>query len=123
MKEFEMPIQNFIWGGRRQVRNSLPTLFVQRGLAPADPASLEKYRAFLLGLQNLDSQAADYVNTHLHRLARTLTLVPPPGKTSRALELGCYMQMTPALQFQLGYREIRGAYYGASKRCSASMRP
>jgi SAM-dependent methyltransferase len=39
-------------------------------------------------------------------------LVPPPKTSGRVLELGAYMQMTPALQCVLGYRDVRGAYFG-----------
>jgi SAM-dependent methyltransferase len=59
-----------------------------------------------------DAGARAYLDTHLPRLARTVALVPPPQKTGRVLELGCYMQITPLLQRVCGYREVRGAYYG-----------
>ena len=63
----------------------------------------------------LASQAAeDYVRVHLRRLVRTLEITPPatPGAHSRLLEMGCYMQLTPALHRFLGYQEIRGSYFG-----------
>jgi len=44
-------------------------------------------------LRTLDQQDT-YFEEHLHRLARTLTLVPEPRATGRVLELGCYMQIT-----------------------------
>ena len=44
----------------------------------------------------------------------TLALAPQPGPAGRALELGCYMQITPFLQRLCGYREVRGAYRGAA---------
>jgi SAM-dependent methyltransferase len=53
-----------------------------------------------------------YLELHLRRLARTLDLTPTPGSTRRALELGAYMQITPALACLLGYEEVRGAYLG-----------
>ena len=56
--------------------------------------------------------ARAYLETHIPRLARTLTLIPKPYLSSRILELGCYMQMTPALHFLCGYEEVRGGYYG-----------
>jgi SAM-dependent methyltransferase len=60
----------------------------------------------------LDSEAArSYLEKHLSRLAKTLELVPY-SNGGRALELGCYMQITPFLQRSCGYGEVRGAYYG-----------
>ena len=56
--------------------------------------------------------ALAYFEKHLLRLARTLTLVPPPKSSSRVLELGCYMQITPFLKRLCGYTEVRGAHYG-----------
>lgn len=56
--------------------------------------------------------ARPYFEKHVDRLAKTLALVPPPQSASRALELGCYMQITPFLNRVCGYREVRGAYYG-----------
>jgi SAM-dependent methyltransferase len=63
---------------------------------------------------NADARA--YLDKHLARLAGTLALSPPPQKTSRVLELGCYMQITPLLNRVCGYREVRGAYYGPPGR-------
>jgi SAM-dependent methyltransferase len=56
--------------------------------------------------------ARPYFEKHVSRLTKTLALVPPPVRTKRALELGCYMQITPFLNRVCGYREVRGAYYG-----------
>jgi len=53
-----------------------------------------------------------YFEKHIDRLAKTLALVPPPHLTERALELGCYGQITPFLSRMCGYREVRGAYLG-----------
>jgi SAM-dependent methyltransferase len=72
----------------------------------------EEIKAFARSVDLPDDAARAYREQHLHRVARTLTLVPPPGKTGRVLELGAYMQMTPALGCVLGYREVRGGYYG-----------
>jgi len=63
-----------------------------------------------------DEGARAYLAKHIPRLARTLALVPPPQNTGRVLELGCYMQITPLLSRLCGYREVRGAYYGAPGR-------
>jgi glycosyltransferase involved in cell wall biosynthesis/SAM-dependent methyltransferase len=53
-----------------------------------------------------------YVETHRTRLERTLALTPPGGPTDRVLEMGAYLQITPALKTKLGYGEVRGCYYG-----------
>jgi SAM-dependent methyltransferase/glycosyltransferase involved in cell wall biosynthesis len=54
----------------------------------------------------------DYFRTHRQRLARTLQLVPAGAKDARILELGCYLEITPALRNLLGYGQVRGAYLG-----------
>ena len=71
---------------------------------------------FLQSLDHANEASKEYLSTHLHRTARTLALAPPPRHTGRALELGAYMFMTPALGCVLGYREVRGAYIGAPGR-------
>lgn len=60
------------------------------------------------------SSAASYFGAHTVRLARTLDLIPKGNAESRILELGCYMQMTPALRGLLGYGEVSGAYMGSA---------
>jgi SAM-dependent methyltransferase len=72
--------------------------------------------AFLQSLDHANEASRAYLSTHLHRTARTLALAPPPFHTGRALELGAYMFMTPALGCVLGYHEVRGAYIGAPGR-------
>src|SRR5262249_29439942 len=46
------------------------------------------------------------------RLVKTLEITPPGGPCDRILEMGAYLQITPALRRQLGYGEVRGCYYG-----------
>jgi SAM-dependent methyltransferase len=85
----------------------------------ATPGPNDRYAECVDFLQSLDhatEAAREYLATHLHRTARTLALAPPPLQTGRALELGAYMFMTPALGCVLGYREVRGAYIGAPGR-------
>jgi SAM-dependent methyltransferase len=43
-----------------------------------------------------------------------LQLIPRGDSNSRILELGCYMQITPALRGLLGYGEVRGGYMGTA---------
>ena len=58
------------------------------------------------------SPAGTYFRAHSVRLIRTLQLIPRGDAGSRILELGCYMQITPALRGLLGYGEVRGGYMG-----------
>ena len=55
---------------------------------------------------------ASYLDTHQTRLVKTLEITPPGGPEDRILEMGAYLQITPALARKLGYGEVRGCYYG-----------
>lgn len=79
---------------------------------PFDVRKLQEAEEGLHAIQMPSEGAKAYLAKHIPRLARTLALVPPPQKTGRVLELGCYMQITPLLERLCGYREVRGAYYG-----------
>ncbi|MBK5295155.1 MAG: glycosyltransferase [Acidobacteriia bacterium] len=57
-----------------------------------------------------------YVETHITRLSKTLELIPKGTAEDRILEMGAYMQITPALRQKLGYGEVRGCYYGPAGR-------
>ena len=57
-----------------------------------------------------------YVESHLTRLEKTLAITPPGGPEDRVLEMGAYLQITPALKTRLGYGEVRGCYYGTGRR-------
>lgn len=72
----------------------------------------DELRDFVLSLDAPDEGAHRYLEIHQERIATTLSLVPAPFQTYSVLELGAYMQMTPALQCVLGYRNVRGAYFG-----------
>lgn len=58
-------------------------------------------------------ESLDYVDTHLTRLVKTLEITPPGGPEDSILEMGAYLQITPALRSKLGYGCVRGCYYGA----------
>jgi SAM-dependent methyltransferase len=75
-------------------------------------AAEEQIAAFVRSIDQPDEGARRYLEIHIPRIARTLSLTPPPRSSGRVLELGAYMHMTPALQCVLGYQEVRGAYYG-----------
>ena len=80
------------------------------------PPEEDELAEWLEFFDSLPSGDAAYRETHRERLARTMALVPPAPAGGRALELGCYMQMAPALALRLGYSEVRGAYYGPAGR-------
>jgi SAM-dependent methyltransferase len=61
-----------------------------------------------------DSAAKSYIETHLTRLEKTLAITPTGGPGDRILEMGAYLQITPALQARLGYGEVRACYYGSA---------
>ncbi|MBS1873635.1 MAG: glycosyltransferase [Acidobacteria bacterium] len=61
-------------------------------------------------------EARDYAESHITRLARTLEITPRGTASDRILEMGAYLQITPALKTQLGYGEVRGCYYGKAGR-------
>ncbi len=63
-----------------------------------------------------DEGGRAYTETHRTRLVRTLELTPRGDETKAVLEMGAYMQITPALQFELGYGTVRGCYYGPAGR-------
>ncbi len=60
----------------------------------------------------LTEDSRSYLETHQTRLAKTLEITPPGGPADRVLELGAYLQITPALRTRLGYGCVRGAYFG-----------
>jgi SAM-dependent methyltransferase len=68
--------------------------------------------AYLRRWSGPDSDAGGYSHKHMHRLVRTLQCTPPGGQEDRILEMGCYLQVTPALRNLLGYGEVRGCALG-----------
>ncbi|WP_031497633.1 glycosyltransferase [Bryobacter aggregatus] len=61
-----------------------------------------------------DEGGKQYTATHITRFTKTLALTPPGDASKSILEMGAYMQITPALKHQLGYGTVRGCYYGPS---------
>jgi glycosyltransferase involved in cell wall biosynthesis/SAM-dependent methyltransferase len=57
-------------------------------------------------------EARGYAGHHKSRFVHTLEMAPAGDASKAILEMGAYMQITPALRFQLGYGEVRGCYYG-----------
>ena len=75
--------------------------------------STEELRRYLSLWSAATVAGAQYFHQHENRLGRTLQLVPTGTHEDRILELGCYLQITPALRTLLGYGEVRGSYYGS----------
>lgn len=59
-----------------------------------------------------DEGSRGYLKTHETRLEKTLAITPAGTEGDRILEMGAYLQITPALKTKLGYGEVRGCYYG-----------
>jgi glycosyltransferase involved in cell wall biosynthesis/SAM-dependent methyltransferase len=66
--------------------------------------------------------AKSYVEPHLTRFEKTLAITPPGGPEDRILEMGTYLQITPALQAKLGYGEVRACYYGPAGKVEHKTR-
>jgi SAM-dependent methyltransferase len=94
---------------------------VAHGREPESPAvaaaaavSYEPVRVepeYIHGWASTDD-AKGYVRTHITRFEKTLEITPPGDADKRVLEMGAYLQITPALKSKLGYGEVRGCYYG-----------
>jgi glycosyltransferase involved in cell wall biosynthesis/SAM-dependent methyltransferase len=87
--------------------------------APAPPKSAKVGKA--VAAEDIATWAPDepsrhYVETHMTRLQKTLDIIPPGGPASRILEMGAYLQMTPALRSRLNYSEVRCCYFGPPGR-------
>ena len=57
-------------------------------------------------------EAREYASNHKSRFVHTLEMTPAGDESKAILEMGAYMQITPALRFQLGYGKVRGCYFG-----------
>lgn len=67
---------------------------------------------YILGWTHDEDGSRKYAKTHRTRLAKTLEITPPGAPADRILEMGAYLQITPALKTKLGYGEVRGCYFG-----------
>ena len=64
----------------------------------------------------ISAEGRDYAATHRSRFVHTLEITPRGDESKSILEMGAYMQITPALKFRLGYGYVRGCYYGPEGR-------
>ncbi len=78
---------------------------------PAPPESERVAPEYITGWV-AEPSAREYAAVHSARLARTLEITPPGGPGDCVLEMGSYLQITPALHTKLGYGTVRGCYYG-----------
>jgi len=67
--------------------------------------------AYILGWGH-EAGAQGYIETHKVRLEKTLDVIPMGTAEQSILEMGAYMQITPALKTKLGYGTVRGCYFG-----------
>ncbi|HWE50223.1 MAG TPA: glycosyltransferase [Bryobacteraceae bacterium] len=72
-------------------------------IAPVEPESFSAW---------VDPSAREYARGHSTRFIHTLEMAPAGDPSKSILEMGAYMQITPALKFKLGYGYVRGCYYG-----------
>jgi SAM-dependent methyltransferase len=102
---------------RRAIRHPDRRLAEREGADEAPPPNSQagEIESFLSSL-DFPEPGRRYLEDHMGRIVRTLTLVPSPGAAGRALELGTYMQMAPTLARVLRYAEVRGAYFGPPGR-------
>ena len=98
------------WRGREEA----PA--IEAPAPPAPPLAGEpEVQTYLRGWAVSD-EAETYLETHQTRLVKTLEIIPPGGPDDRILEMGAYLQITPALRSKLGYGKVRGCYYGKAGR-------
>lgn len=76
--------------------------------APAEQPRLAHY----LETWATSPPSLGYLHTHQTRLVKTLEITPRGGPCDRILEMGAYLQITPALRSKLGYGQVRGCYFG-----------
>jgi len=109
------PLSAAIQGAATQIqqdRNRVPATLYPR--AASISAAPEPFADEILAWTAPDAQL--YVKSHITRLERTLQITPPGDADQRILEMGAYLQITPALKTRLGYGDVRGCYYGAAGR-------
>jgi len=78
--------------------------------SPSAPDPVDK--SYILGWAATEEAPKHYAASHIDRLTRTLDLTPPGTVNDRILEMGAYLQITPALKTRLGYGEVRACYFG-----------
>jgi glycosyltransferase involved in cell wall biosynthesis/predicted SAM-dependent methyltransferase len=85
--------------------------FVQMLTSPPPAARVDA--AYILSWAKNEG-ARNYISIHKTRLVKTLEILPEGAADKAILEMGAYMQITPALKTRLGYGYVRGCYFGKS---------
>lgn len=97
----------------REVEESANEVPAQRAEPkPAEAQQVEVPGEYIVSWTPSENGSRSYVDSHLTRLEKTLAITPPGGPKDRVLEMGAYLQITPALKTRLGYGEVRGCYFG-----------
>ena len=95
----------------------------ESGPGPEEAVTVPVEAAYIKSWSSGETGDALYVETHLDRLEKTLSLTPAAaGPADRILEMGAYLQITPSLRTRLGYGEVRGCYYGPAGRTDHKLR-
>ncbi|PWU08214.1 MAG: hypothetical protein C5B51_08195 [Terriglobia bacterium] len=94
----------------REYREEVPSPLPET-VAPLEPGVSEYLEGWAA-----NRESRQYIESHETRLTKTLEMTPRGGPCDRVLEMGAYLQMTPALRSKLGYGEVRGCYYGEPGR-------
>jgi SAM-dependent methyltransferase len=102
-----MPIHATTW---RRLRTAVARVRNKLRASASPPRS--EWAEWILQFCSRPPEAHQYAQYHLGRLVRTLELTPPGSSQDRILEMGAYMQITPALAKKLQYGEVRGCYLG-----------
>lgn len=102
-------VENREW--RRPEASSISTSPAEEKAAAAVVGG-EYISSYLKSWAPVEDGSRSYVESHLTRLEKTLSITPPGGPEDRVLEMGAYLQITPALKTRLGYGEVRGCYFG-----------
>jgi glycosyltransferase involved in cell wall biosynthesis/SAM-dependent methyltransferase len=84
--------------------------------SPAPETGVQVSPDYLTSWAGARKEDRNYVEAHLTRFEKTLAITPKGGPDDRILEMGCYLQITPALRTHLGYGEVRGGYFGPAGR-------
>ena len=95
---------------------------VASGTVPIEapkPEAVDVPVEYVLSWTREEDGSRKYAQTHSTRLKKTLDITPPGGPQDRALEMGAYLQITPALKSKLGYDEVRGCYFGTLGKTDA----
>ena len=101
---------------------TLPELEPEAAIAPVAVAVEEMPATFVETVEPevvdiwVEPEAKAYAAQHTSRFVRTLEMTPAGDASKAVLEMGAYMQITPALHYKLGYGTVRGCYYGEAGR-------